>query len=105
MKISGLLQESSSSDDGDLDKCVLMSPKVRTLSKFLRTPVPPSMLPTKRGKSSGSVLTSFENMRIMEAKEEAKKEKVRAKEERKRLGEEKREQKKIERRQWKNKEE
>ena len=89
LKISGLLQESSSSDDGDLDKCVLMSPKVRTLSKFLRTPVPPSMLPTKRGKSSGSVLTSFENMRIMEAKEEAKKEKVRAKEERKRLREEK----------------
>ena len=81
---------SSVEGDDDLDKCFMPAPRVRSLSKFLRTPVPPSKLPTKHGKSSGKVLTSFENIQIMEAKEEAKRKNARAKEERKVAREERR---------------
>ena len=69
----------SSSSSIDIDSCVVLAPNlpVRSLSAFLRTTIPPSKLPTKNAKSSGKVLTSLENMRLMEAKEAAKKEKAR----------------------------
>ena len=81
----------SSSSSIDIDSCVVLAPNlpVRSLSAFLRTPIPPSKLPTKNAKSSGKVLTSLENMRIMEAKEAAKKEKARIAEERKKAREQK----------------
>ena len=82
---------SSSESDVDIDSCSMPAPKqpIRSLSKFLRTLIPPSKLPTKNGKSCGKVLTSLENMQIMEAREAAKKAKERALEERKRARQEK----------------
>lgn len=84
--------DTSASSDIELgDSCLLLAPvqPVRALSKFLRTPVPPSKHPTKNGKSCGKVLTSLEDMQIMEAREAAKQEKARLKEERKKAREEK----------------
>ena len=81
---------SSTESDDNFDKCFMPAPKVRSLSKFLQTPIPPSQLPTKHGKCSGKVLTSLENMRILETREKAKKEKAKAKEERKKATEERR---------------
>ena len=74
--------------DSSLDKCALLKPsKFRTLSAFLKTPQPPSKIPTVNMKSSGKVLTSIENIRKMEAREKEKQEKLRLKEERKKLRE------------------
>ena len=81
----------SSGSDYDLDACYISSQSqpVRSLSKFLRTPIPPSKRPTVNKKSCGKVLTSLENMQLMEAREAAKKEKARLAEERKKAREEK----------------
>lgn len=49
----------------------------------------PRRLPTKHGKKSGAVLTSTENLRIINIKEDEKKEKERLKAERQRIREEK----------------
>ncbi len=57
------VEQGSSTADSDSDngnQCIMPPPRVRSLSKYLRTPIPPSKLPTKNGKSSGSVLTSLE---------------------------------------------
>ncbi len=55
----------------------------------MKTPLPPQRLPTKHGKKSGSVLTSTENLRIINIKEDEKKEQERLKAERQRIREEK----------------
>ena len=60
-----------------------------SLKKFLNTPKPPCRLPTAKPKSSGRVLTSLENLKVMEEREEKKREEARLKEERKRAREEK----------------
>ena len=80
----------------DLDQCApLKLVKGRTLSRFLKTPLPPSKIPTKREKSCGKVLTSVENIRVIEAKERSKQEMLRLKEERKQLWEEKKKSKEV----------
>lgn len=50
------------------------------VSKFLHVPSPPSRIPTYQPKSCGRVLTSAENLRILEEKQRIKMEKERAKE-------------------------
>ena len=59
------------------------------LGKFLHTPRPPSKIPTLKPKSSGRVLTSLENLRMMEEREQKKQEEARLKEQRKKEREEK----------------
>lgn len=61
-----------------------------TISKFLIRPVPPSSLPTKRGKSAGKVLTSLENIKQMQERQKEKQAAALMKEERKRIREKKR---------------
>ena len=63
------------------------------LRDFLLIPRPPSKLPTVKPKLSGRVLTSLENLRMMEERELKKREDARLKEERKKVREEKRKQK------------
>ena len=69
--------------------CFLPAEKQPSLGKFLHTPRPPSKLPIHRPKSSGRVLTSLENLRMMEEREHKKKEEARLKEEQKKAREEK----------------
>ena len=59
-----------------------------SISKFLYYPPPPSQLPTLKPKSSGRVLTSAENLKIIENKQQEKEAKAREKEERKQKREE-----------------
>ncbi|ORU94054.1 MAG: hypothetical protein A6F71_09150 [Cycloclasticus sp. symbiont of Poecilosclerida sp. M] len=63
------------------------------ISKFLSIPIKPSKIPTKHPKSCGRVLTSKENLEIIEEKQRLKQEAQQMKEERRRA----RERKKIER--------
>ena len=69
--------------------CFAQTFQVQNFVCFLKTPQPPSNIPTVNMKSSGKVLTSIENIRKMEAREKEKQEKLRLKEERKKLREEK----------------
>ena len=46
--------------------------RATSLSNFLIPPLPPSKIPTKHGKSSGKVLTSIENIQMIEEKERQK---------------------------------
>jgi hypothetical protein len=81
---------SEGSDDSPSNRCAILPLQdSRTLSKFLRTPMAPGEVPTKHQKSSGKVLTSVENMRIMEAREREKQQKAKLKEERRKIKEEK----------------
>ena len=50
------------------------------LGKLLHTPRPPNKIPTLKPKSSGRVLTSLENLRMMEERERKKQEEVYLKE-------------------------
>ena len=87
---NSLLERSSS------EPCIsehLTLKKQPCLRKFLCTPRPPSKIPTVKPKLSGRVLTSLENMKIMEERELKKKEEARLKDERKRAREEKKKQK------------
>lgn len=77
-----------SSSEPCVDKHFPMT-KQLSLKKFLNTPRPPCRHPTEKPKSSGRVLTSLESIKIMEEREEKKKEEARLKEERKRAREEK----------------
>lgn len=71
--------------------CILPLPvkKQPRLSKFLHTPRLPSKLPAVKPKSSGRVLTSLENLKMIEEREKKKAEDIRMKEERKKVREEK----------------
>ena len=69
------------------------------ISELLSYPEPPSRAPTLNPKSCGRVLTSQENLLILEEKKLAKEEKEREKEARKRAREEKKSMKETERRQ------
>ena len=87
---NSLLERSSS------EPCIsehLTLKKQPCLRNFLCTPRPPSKIPTVTPKLSGRVLTSLENMKIMEERELKKKEGARLKDERKRAREEKKKQK------------
>ena len=64
-------------------------PCASTISKFLEIRSRPSQIPTKHGKSAGRVLTSLENLQLIQEREKQKQEKALQKEERKRLREEK----------------
>ena len=44
-------------------------PGATTISKFLALPNPPNQIPTKCGKSAGRVLTSLENLQMLQQKE------------------------------------
>ena len=63
--------------------------RATSVSNFLIPPLPPSKIPTKHGKSSGTVLTSIENRQMMEEKERKKAAEAQKKEERKKAREEK----------------
>ena len=63
-----------------------------TISKFLVQPLPPSALPTKHVKSSGKVLTSRENLKLLEEKQREKEEKEMRKNEKRKQQEEKKKQ-------------
>jgi hypothetical protein len=80
------------SEDGtNLDQCILKEPVTSFGRFFNKYPIPehPSKLHRDKPKSSGSVLTSAENLKIIEEKERKKREAVFKKEERKRKREEK----------------
>ena len=64
-------------------------PGATTISKFLVLPKPPNQIPTKRGKSAGRVLTSLENLQMLQQKEKLKQEEALRKEERKKMRQEK----------------
>ena len=64
---------------------VIRLKKATSVSRFLNTPLAPSKIPTKSVKSCGKVLTSLENLQILEEKEKAKAEELKKKEERKAL--------------------
>ena len=72
----------------DESKCSMPLRKATSLSDFLVTPTPPSRLITKRPKSCGRVLTSSENIRQLEEKEEKKRTALKEKGERRKLREE-----------------
>ena len=63
--------------------------RATSLSNFLIPPLPPSKIPTKHGKSSGKVLTSIENIEMIEEKERQKEAEARKKNERRKACEEK----------------
>ena len=74
-------------DDANLD-CVVMNPvkSYTSISKHLNIPMSPKKILKKNSvKVSGRVLTSNENIEIIERKEEKKKEEKRVKEERLKL--------------------
>ena len=58
------------------------------ISKFLISRLPPRKIPTKRGKSSGLVLTSQDNLTNIQEREKKKEEEALQKEERKQIREE-----------------
>ncbi len=74
--------------------CHSLQPKSQ-LRKFLRTPSPPAKLQSQNTKSCRRVLTSYENMKIMEAKEREKEEKARMKLERQNKRQQKRQAKEL----------
>ena len=80
--------------DSDLCQRVWLQPvQTTSVSQFLQCPSPPAKIPTFEPKSCGRVLTSADNIALMEEKKRAREEKERAKEEarekRKRAKEEK----------------
>lgn len=79
----------SESYERDYRESSVPAPTTTTLGKFLVSPLPPRKLPTKKGKSAGTVLTSLENLLHMQEKEKKKQEDILKKEERKRCREEK----------------
>ena len=74
----------TSFDDSWCSKAPVPLRQTTSISKFLPLPARPSQLETKHGKSSGCVLTSQENLRLLEEKAAKKQEALRQKEERKR---------------------
>ena len=90
-----MLDESSvfnkSLSDGDLSNISfkLIQRNASSISRFLSIPTLPSKLPTKNTKSCGRVLTSEENMKWIEEKEEAKQKALAEKEQRRLLREQK----------------
>ena len=77
--------EKDPESDSSINRCIYMQTKRTTaISRFLKTPLPPSKQPTRHEKSSGCVLTSTESVRIMEEKAKAKKLKEKQKEQRRR---------------------
>ena len=90
-----MLDESSvfnkSLSEGDLSNISLklIQRNASSISRFLSIPTLPSKLPTKNTKSCGRVLTSEENMKWIEEKEEAKQKALAEKEQRRLLREQK----------------
>ncbi|XP_019861816.1 PREDICTED: uncharacterized protein LOC109590340 isoform X7 [Amphimedon queenslandica] len=82
-------------DDHDVSRAT-------SVTQFLVTPMHPSKVPTKNPKSFGKVLTSKENMELMEEKERKKEEEKKEKERRKAEREEKAKQKKLNKKGQKN---
>lgn len=83
--------DGSSPHDSDIDSCALLVPHFSSIiGKFLSIPEHPSEIPTKNIKSCGRVLTSKENLKILEEKEMKKQLAKKLKEERKALREKKR---------------
>ena len=74
----------ASFDDSWCSKAPVPLRQTTSISKFLPLPAPPSQLGTKHGKSSGCVITSRENLQLLEEKAMKKQEALRQKEERKR---------------------
>jgi len=70
------------------DRVLMPTAPSASISRFLYYPPPPSQLPTLKPKSSGRVLTSAENLKIIENKQQEKEAKAREKEERKQRREE-----------------
>ena len=101
-----LSDDSDSGDQEELEQCdtmfdcVYMNPvkSSTSISKHLNIPMSPKkILKTEHSKNiSGRVLTSNENIQMMEQKEEIKKEKKREKEEKQKLREEKQRKTEIE---------
>ena len=73
----------------DDNRVVLLTQPGRPLEKILQYPSPLSKLPTRKPKQSSRVLTSSENLKFIEEKQQKKDEEARKKEERKRAREEK----------------
>ena len=65
------------------DSCYLPVKRGRVLTKFISTPCPPSRLPVKNMKSCGKVLTSREQLKILDEKAKKKEAIEREKEEKK----------------------
>ena len=59
-----------------------------SISNFLVPNIPPNELPTKHTSSAGKVLTSMENLQLIEERQKKKQEEAQKKEERKRKREE-----------------
>ena len=76
------------SDAPKRDGCYLALKRGRVLTKFVSTPRPPSKIPVKNKRSCGRVLTSREQVRIIEEKAKKKEQLEREKEERKKKREE-----------------
>ena len=76
--------ESSSIDNSPPKMATLAVRNSTSVSKFLVQPLPPSAHPTERTKSCGMVLTSAQNMKLLEEKQRVKEEKERKKNEKKR---------------------
>ena len=81
--------ESSSVDNSPPKMATLAVHNLTSVSKFLVQPLPPSAHPTKRTKSCGMVLTSAQNMKLLEEKQRVKDEKERKKNEKKKKQDEK----------------
>lgn len=64
-------------------------PFITPISEFLHQPIPPSKIPTKKGKSAGQVLTSRENLQLLQEREKQKQAAILEKEQKKRMREEK----------------
>ena len=93
-----ILEKSTSEDSLNSPEVSFISSvplrRATSLSNFLIPPLPPSKIPTKHGKSSGKVLTSIENIQMIEEKERQKEAEAHKKVERKKAREEKAKQKK-----------
>ena len=76
------------SDAPKRDGCYLALKRGRVLTKFVSTPRQPSKIPVKNKRSCGRVLTSREQVRIIEEKAKKKEQLEREKEERKKKREE-----------------
>ena len=73
-------------DTSFTEKCCLLE-NPGTISKFLKVPEPFRKLPEKRPKHTGRVLTSKENLEMLEERKRKKEEEARVKEERKKARE------------------
>ena len=76
-------------EEDHMDRVLMPTAPTASISKFLHYPSPPSQLPTLKPKSSGRVLTSAENLKMIEQKQQEKEAKAKQKEERRRKREEK----------------